>query len=176
MKSIVVCFTWILTALMAMSGLAGALPELETADYVDLEEYLGTWYAVGEIPQWFNRNCVGSTAHYSLAPEGHIIVVNSCFRGDLDGRERSIQARAEVVDETTNARLEVTFFVFVKGDYWILEVGDDYQYAVVGEPSRKYLWILSREKEMDEDLYQEILGRVEDVGYDISQIRRPWDL
>lgn len=163
-------------SLLVLTSSVLALPELKTAEYVDLHRYLGQWYAIGEIPQWFNRNCVGTTAHYSLSEEGHIVVVNSCYRGDLEGRKRTVQARAEVVDEETNARLEVRFFVFVRGDYWIMEIADDYSYAVVGEPSRKNLWILSREKEMDEDLYQEILGRVEEQGYDLTQIRRPWDL
>lgn len=165
-----------LLIILLLSGLGvNAYPELETAQHVDLERYLGQWYAVAEIPQWFNRRCVGTKAHYSLADDGSIMVVNSCRRGSLDGRERTIQARAEVVDETTNARLEVTFFFFIKGDYWILEVGDDYQYAVVGEPQRENLWILSREKELDEVLYQEILQRVEAQGFNISKLRKPWE-
>lgn len=166
----------VLGLLLIFTSSALALPELKTAEYVDLMRYLGEWYAVGEIPQWFNRNCVGSTAHYSLSDEGHIVVVNTCYRGDLSGRMRTVQARANVVDEETNARLEVRFFVFVRGDYWIMEIADDYSYAVVGEPSRKFLWILSREKEMEEELYMSILERVEEQGYDVSKIRKPWDL
>lgn len=172
MKSIILFLVFML---FLFPSLSSAYPQLETAKFVDLERYLGTWYGVAEIPQFFNRNCVGTMAHYSLADDGTIIVVNSCRKGNLQGRERTIRGRAEVVDETTNAILEVTFFLFVKGDYWIMEVCDDYQYAVVGEPTRKNLWILSREKEMHEDLYQEILGRVSRQGYDISLLRKPWE-
>lgn len=165
---------FLLAILLSGTGVF-ALPELETAQHVDLNRYLGEWYAVAEIPQWFNRNCVGTKAHYSLAEDGTIVVVNSCRRGTLEGRERTIQGRAQVVDEETNARLEVTFFLLIKGDYWILEVGEDYEYAVVGEPTRKNLWILSREPWLKEQLYQEILERVQAQGFDITQLRHPWE-
>ena len=153
-----------------------ALPELETVDYVDVEKYLGKWYSIAEIPRWFSPSCYGVTAEYSLREDGGVDVVNSCRRGGLDGEERSIRARAYVVDEETNAKLEVRFFWgLVRGDYWIIELGDDYEYAVVGEPSRRSLWILSREPYLEEELLEDILERVAAQGYDPDDLFYPWE-
>jgi apolipoprotein D and lipocalin family protein len=83
---------------------------------------------------------------------------------------RTIEGVARVVDSSTNAKLAVTFFGPFEGDYWILELGNEYEFAVVGEPSRKFLWILSREPVLDEDLYQDILSRLPEKGYDPERL------
>jgi apolipoprotein D and lipocalin family protein len=147
-------------------------PTLTVVDLVDLERYLGKWYEIASYPAWFQKGCTGSTAEYSLLPDGRIQVINSCRKGGLDGKLKESKGKAEVVDTVTNAKLKVWFFWPFKGNYWIIELDPDYQWAVVGEPSRKYLWILSRTPTMDEAIYQEILGRLPQKCYDPAGLRK----
>ena len=148
------------------------LPPLETVEQVDLDRYLGTWYEIARIPQRFQRDCTATTATYSLEEDGDIRVLNRCRKGSPDGPLDEAEGRARVVDEVTNAKLEVSFFGPFWGDYWIVELGPNYEYAVVGHPSRDYLWILSRTPTMDPELYQGILSRLEGQGYDTERLVR----
>ena len=120
----------------------------------------------------FKKGCTGSTAEYSLLSDGKIQVINRCNKDSLDGPLKVSKGKAEVVDTTTNAKLKVWFFWPFKGDYWIIDLSPDYQWAVVGEPSRKYLWILSRTPFMDGAIYQEILERLPQKGYDPAKLQR----
>jgi apolipoprotein D and lipocalin family protein len=163
-------------ATLAVASLAACAhaperPPLRTVEKVDLGRYAGTWYEIATIPMSFQKGCVAVTATYTLRPDGEVEVLNRCRKGTLDGPERSATGRAWSVDPS-NAKLEVRFFWPFKGDYWIVELGEDYGYAVVGHPDRKYLWILSRTPSMDEALYQAILGRLREQGYDVSLLVR----
>jgi apolipoprotein D and lipocalin family protein len=146
------------------------LPVLKTVEHVNLERYLGTWYEIARFPQSFQKGCVASTANYTLRPDGLIDVLNTCRRETLEGEERSAKGLARVVDTETNAKLQVTFFLFFWGDYWIIDLAEDYAWAVVGHPSRDYLWILSRTPQMDPEVYAGILGRLEAVGYETERL------
>lgn len=162
----------------AIAGLVGLLlggcgafnPPLATVEKVELGRYTGRWYEIARYPNSFERGCVGVTADYALREDGRISVLNTCMDGDLDGNVRTIEGVARVVDPSTGAKLAVTFFGPFEGDYWILELGEDYEYAVVGEPSRSFLWILSREPTLDQHLYQEILGRLPEKSYDPNRL------
>ena len=96
-------------------------------------------------------------------------VLNSCLR---DGNVDTARGKAWVKDKTTNAKLKVSFFWPFRGDYWIIELGRDYEYAVVSAPSRKYLWILSRTPKMEDQRYQEVVGRLKDKGFDVAKLSR----
>ena len=148
------------------------LPPLETVPSVDLQRYLGTWYEVASFPQSFQKGCTGSTATYSLREDGKIAVVNRCRLGSLQGEEKVANGRARVVDTTTNARLEVSFFGPFWGAYWIIQLDPEYRYAVVGHPSRDYLWILSRTPVMDQAQYAQIISRLEEAGYVVERLVR----
>jgi apolipoprotein D and lipocalin family protein len=148
------------------------LPPLETVAHVDLGRYLGTWYEIASFPQSFQRGCTASTASYAKRSDGQIDVVNRCRQDSIDGPEKSAHGRARVVDKSSNAKLEVSFFRPFWGDYWIIELGSDYEYAVVGHPSRDYLWILSRTPSMDSRLYEAILARLAAAGYDTGRLTR----
>ena len=156
-----------LLALLTSAGMAGAKePELTVVDSVELDRYLGVWYEIASYPAWFQRNCTAVSANYSLRDDGLIKVVNSCRKGSLDGKLKQANGRAKVVDSETNAKLKVSFFGPFWGNYWIIDLDPDYQWAVVGEPKRKYLWILSRTRSTDDEIYGEILARLENKGYD----------
>ena len=139
---------------------------LEVVESVDLERYLGRWYEIASYPAWFQKNCTAVTADYALREDGFIEVINSCRKKSLDGKLKQSKGRAKVVDETTNAKLKVSFFGPFWGPYWIIDLDPEYQWAVVGAPNRKYLWILSRSPQMDEALYDEIVSRLPAKGYD----------
>jgi apolipoprotein D and lipocalin family protein len=143
---------------------------LDVVDNVELERYTGRWYEIARYPNFFERDCVGVTADYALREDGRISVLNTCVQGSLDGSVRTIQGVARVVDRSTNAKLAVTFFGPFEGDYWILELGEDYEYAVVGEPRRRFLWILAREPVLDDQLFEDILSRLPERGYDPDRL------
>lgn len=148
------------------------LPELRTVPHVDVSKYVGTWYEIASYPQRFQEGCTGTTATYTPEADGNIRVLNRCFKPTLDGEEDIANGRAKVVDPKTNAKLEVSFFRPFWGDYWIVELGDNYEYAAVGHPSRDYLWILSRSPQLDDKLYESIVERLEKQGFDRKRLRR----
>lgn len=148
------------------------LPTLLTVDHVDLQHYLGTWYEIAAFPQRFQKGCTGSMASYTLRDGGEIEVLNRCRKGSLDGEEKVAKGRARVVDRATNAKLKVSFFRPFWGDYWIIDLGADYEYAVVGHPSRDYLWILSRTATMDSAVYDGIIMRLRAQGYEVERLNR----
>ena len=165
--------TTMLLSVYSFSGMAMATEKpgpLVTVPSVDLNRYLGKWYEIASYPAWFQKGCTGSTADYALLPDGRIRVINRCFKKSLDGPLKESKGKAEVVDTTNNAKLKVWFFWPFKGDYWIIDLDTDYQWAVVGMPSRKYLWILSRTPAMDDAVYQGILERLVDQGYDPAKL------
>ncbi|MBN2574008.1 MAG: lipocalin family protein [Deltaproteobacteria bacterium] len=148
------------------------LPELRTVAHVDLARYVGHWYEIAAFPQSFQRGCTASTATYTLRPDGDIDVLNRCRLNAVDGPEKVARGRARVVDEATNAKLEVSFFRPFWGDYWIIDLGANYEHAVVGHPSRDYLWILSRTPTMEPRVYEGILARLTVQGYETNRLVR----
>jgi len=146
---------------------------LEVVESVDLDRYLGRWYEIASFPQFFQRGCVASRAEYSRRKDGRIRVLNRCRDGTLDAAWREAEGVAWVVDpEVSSARLVVSFFWPFKGDYWIIDLGADYEYAVVGHPDRTYLWILSRTPTLPDDVYAGILERILAKGYDLTPLTR----
>ena len=162
------CLLLAAVAILAAS-VTGKPNDLEVVPHVDLNRYVGRWYEIARLPNRFEKKCVDSvTATYSLRSDGKVEVVNRCRKSS--GDYTTATGKAKIVDKTTNAKLKVTFFWPFYGDYWILELGDNYEYAVVGAPDRKYLWILSRNRQMDESLYQTLLTRMAARGFKTEQM------
>src|SRR5512143_2718635 len=159
----------LLLSLSCASGPGAGITPPDVVTQVDLSRYLGTWFEIASFPQRFQRGCADTKAVYSLRADGTIEVLNSCFR---NGKTDVAKGKAWVVDKTTNAKLKVSFFWPFRGDYWIIELGRDYEYAVVSAPSRKYLWILAREPRMDETLYASIIEQLRARGFDIAKLQR----
>jgi apolipoprotein D and lipocalin family protein len=157
-------------ALLASQG--KQMPPLEVVPSVDLARYAGKWYEIARLPNRFQRDCAGdTTATYSLRPDGKITVLNQCRTAK--GRTKTAEGTANVSSkEGPNTKLRVTFFWPFYGNYWIIGLDPDYRWAVVGEPDRKYLWILSREPRMDESLYQQILHRIAGQGYALDRLMK----
>ena len=168
----------LLSIFLGITASAGRLkagekpPPLQTVERVDLNRYMGKWYEIASFPQWFQKNCVASRATYTLRKDGKVDVLNECHDKTLDGKLRDAKGKAWVVDSKSNAKLKVRFFWPFSGDYWIIDLDADYQYAVVGHPKRKYLWILSRSTQMDSVTYGQIIERLKKQHYDVDRLKK----
>jgi len=137
----------------------------------DLNRYLGTWYEIARYDHRFEKGMVGVTANYSMREDGKIKVVNSGYKGSFSGEFSEAIGKAKVPNpEKEPAKLKVSFFLFFYGDYYVLDIDPNYQWAMIGSSSDKYLWILSRTSKLDNDLYNSILKKIEKRGYDVSKL------
>ena len=170
----VVIFTKLLTMLILL-GFSSAFASTphgdpQTAANVDLTKFLGKWYEIAAIPYFFERDCAGTNANYSLRPDGKIDVLNTCHDKTLTGPIKTGHGYAELASKSDNAKLKVTFFPPFFAKYWIHAVGANYEYAVTANPIREYLLILSRTPTMDAATYQGLLKNAQAQGFDISKL------
>lgn len=162
-------FSW--AKLEGMKGVESQ--ELETVEFVDIDRYLGKWFEIASFPQRFQKGCTGTTAEYSKRDDGDIRVVNTCFVDSLSGRKKQIEGRAWVSDPKSNSKLKVRFFWPFSGKYWIIDLDkQNYSYALVGAPNRKYLWILSRTPKMDSDTFNKLVESAKSKGFDVSKLQQ----
>lgn len=161
---------YVFLAFLGLTSTAAAAPALKTVDQVDLVRYQGLWYEVASIPASFQKKCVGNvTAEYKILPSGLVEVINSC---ELASGEKNIaEGRAKVTNPEQNSKLKVTFVKLVKwifafgGDYWIIDLDENYNYVVVGHPERTFGWILSRTPTLPDETLRGIQSRLEEKGY-----------
>ena len=167
-----------LTALLAgcaaipRPGPVGNSAVPEPVKSVDLQRYMGRWYEQFRYEASFQKDMEAVTADYSLNNDGSVKVVNSGRKDGLDGKLKSTTGKAKLVDSSTNAKLKVSFFGPFYGDYWVLDRDEDYQWSIVGEPSGRYLWALTREARPGADVISALERRVAELGYDSSLIRK----
>ncbi len=144
---------------------------LETVKSVDISRYAGKWYEIASYPQRFQKGCHCTTAEYDVCDRGYVIVHNQCRKDSAKGKLSESWGKAYVQDNSGNARLKVKFRWPFKGKYWIIDLADNYTYAVVSHPNKKYLWILSRTPTMDAKTYLGITDRLRAKGFDLTKIR-----
>ena len=167
--------------LSVSSGLAASDDNkpLAVVPKVELSRYAGKWYEIARLPNRFQKKCEGDvSATYELLDGGQIKVLNECRQ--KNGQITRAEGRARLADKSgPNSKLEVRFapswlgwFPLVWGDYWILDLAPDYSFSVVGTPDRKYLWILARLPQMEDEAYRKIMERVADRGFDTSRVIR----
>ena len=148
---------------------------VRTVAFVDLDRYLGDWFEIARLPNRFQRECIGDVrASYVRRSDGLLDVVNRCSTADGDTTARGV---ARIADERTFAKLKVRFapawlswLPMVWGDYWIIGLAPDYSWAVVGDPSRSYLWILSRAPRLDQATMAAAWAVARDSGYDVERL------
>ncbi|HRD46359.1 MAG TPA: lipocalin family protein [Caulobacter sp.] len=161
-----------LTVLLAgCGGPVGNSAVPQPAKPVELQRYLGKWYELARYDNRFERGCEGVTAEYSLRPDGMVRVLNTCREGAPEGEARSAEGRAKVVEGSNGAKLKVAFFGPFFADYWVLDRADDYGWAIVGEPSGRYLWLLSRDPAPDAATMDSHRKRIAALGYDIRLLK-----
>lgn len=154
------------TAAIAVARWPRARP-LRTVPFVDLSRYLGRWYEIARLPASFEKGCTDVTAEYSRAADGTINVRNACLK---NGRLKTAIGKATVADAQTNAKLKVSFFWPFRGDYWVLELDPGYQWALVGEPAREYLWILSRTPRLAQEVLERLIIRASAEGFPVEDL------
>jgi apolipoprotein D and lipocalin family protein len=169
-----------LAALIAATLPAGCVSEgrvpnarvPEPAQPVDLARYQGLWHELARFDASFQRGCEGVTAQYEPLADGTLRVLNTCRQDSPAGPSRSAEALARVVPGSANAKLKVSFFWPFEGDYWVLDRAADYSWAIVGEPSGQYLWILSRQPVASTAGYARLVSRVAAMGYNTAYLRK----
>ena len=160
----------------AATSSAAADAPLPVVNSLDLTRYVGTWHEIARYPNYFERKCARDvTADYTANASGTIRVVNACRKDD--GTMTHATGVARIV--TPPAKLQVRFasdwlawLPLVWADYWVIDLADDYSYAVVGEPSRDYLWILARAPQMSDGVYARIVAKLPALGYDPAKLIR----
>ncbi len=146
---------------------AGDLPVVSR---VDLAKYAGTWYEIARLPNSFEKGLKCVTATYRLREDGKIEVINRGQKIGEPGKISKIKGVARIPDKKQPAKLKVRFFWPFSGNYYILELDDNYRYALVGEPSRKYLWVLARDKQLGDNIYESLLKKAENMGFDSKRV------
>ncbi len=148
---------------------------VRTVASVDLNRYAGDWFEIARFPNWFQRQCVGDVrASYARRPDGQLDVLNRCRTADGETEARGI---ARIVDQKTFAKLKVRFapawlswLPVIWGDYWVIGLAPDYSWAVVGDPDRKYLWILARAPRLDDESLAAARAAARDNGFDVGRL------
>lgn len=143
---------------------------VKTVGYVNLNRYTGTWYEISRFPNSFEKGLKCVTATYTLRDDGRITVLNKGHKIENPAVVKQSQGVAWIPDKTYPAKLKVRFFWPFSGDYWILSLDPSYRFVLVGDPSLKYLWILSRTKTMGEADYRHLLDKAKENGFDISKL------
>lgn len=144
---------------------------LQTVPFVDLKKYCGKWYEIASYPQRFQKGCYCTTAEYTLSNKGFVIVENRCNKDSVNGKQSYIKGKAFIEKDSGNAKLKVQFFWPFTGKYWIIDLADDYSFAVVSHPNKEYLWILSRTPKLDDVIFQQILSRLKEKGFDLLKLK-----
>lgn len=159
---------------------------LTTVGYVEVPRYMGVWYEIAHNPAGFQNGCTGTTATYSLNTDGSVKVLNRCYLDTLDGELNEIVGVATVADPNTNAKLSVSFPPgarmstretpmstaerYLSGNYWIIGLEGNYEWALVGEPTRTYLWLLARTPQVSQATLDQMLSIATQKGYDTSRL------
>ena len=169
-----VLFAGLVLAGCATSGVDPLAPK--TVDSVNLKRYQGTWYELARLPMYFQRHCAQSEARYSLENDGSVGVINRCRTSEGEWQEATGTASPQVPGKTDKLWVEFDNWFsrllpgVAKGEYWVLYVSDDYKTAIVGDPSRKYLWLLSRSPSVNGVVREELLSKARQQGYDTSRL------
>jgi apolipoprotein D and lipocalin family protein len=162
---------WSFALLFTVSMLAAACHEepLDVAPDVNLGRFSGKWYEIAKLPRATQSDCTATTAHYTMVSGDALTMVNECHIGDPSGPLRSVSSNAKVPNRDVPAKLSVDFGG-IYGDYWIIDVGPHYEYAVVGHPTRQYLWILSRTPTLDSETLSGVLERAKAKHFEVERL------
>ena len=173
-------YSVLLSACIAVLSLSaygqGSDVPVKTIPSLDVPRYLGTWYEIAKYPNWFQRKCASNTkAVYSARTDGTVKVLNSCKStegetSEAEGTARQIGAKDSPKLEVRFAPAWLSFLPMVWGDYWVIDLDPQYQVAVVSDPRREYLWILSRTPQLDKKVYEDVLQRIQNQQFDVRKL------
>lgn len=168
MAKIINAFLIIIVLLISCKSQDSMIDKTVVKD-LNIDKYLGKWYEIARFDHRFERGLVGVTATYSYRKDGKIKVINRGYKNNLDGELSEAIGKAKIPNVNEPSKFKVSFFLFFYGDYYVLDLDKDYQWAIVGSSSDKYLWILSRTPQIEESLYSSLLDKMKKRGYDISK-------
>lgn len=160
--------------LLTLAGCSLMAPKdpLPTVDTVDLERYMGQWYVIANIPYFGERGNVAGRAIYRPRADGRMDDIYLYRKGDFSAPEKRLEGVAWVIDTDSNAEWKVRFFWPLSFGYYIVGLDENYEWTMVGHPSRDYAWIMAREPTMDDALYQSLLERFSALGYESSRLKK----
>lgn len=167
---VVAAFCVILAQGGCVAGPVGNPHPPEPSRSLEIRSYLGRWYEFARYDSSFEHGCEGVTADYRLKSDGDISVLNTCHKGDPDGPVSIAKGRAKRTGDALGAKLKVSFFGPFYGDYWVLDHADDYSWSIVGEPSGRFLWILTRKSTPSAETQSRLLERAKALGYNLSRL------
>lgn len=146
--------------------------KLRTVDRVNLDEFMGKWYVIANIPTFVEKDAVNAIEYYELRPDGDVDITFTLHRKSPQNPEKKYSARGYVQDTSSSAYWKVQFIWPLKFDYLVLDVADDYSHTVIGVPNQKYVWIMAREPSIAENRYESIITKLERQGYETSKIKK----
>jgi len=146
--------------------------KMKTVEHVDIERFMGDWYVIANIPTFIEKRATNAIESYQLGSDGTIKTTFTFFKDSPSGDKKTYRPTGFIKNKETNAEWRMQFLWPFKMPFLIIDLDKDYSYTVIGIPSRKYVWIMARDSVLDDDLYEEILKRLSDIGYDISLIQK----
>lgn len=164
-------FFLLVTSFAFFSCGTGDSQPLATVPVVNLEKYMGTWYEIARFPHRFEKDLTCVTATYTLKESGKVTVLNKGFNAEK-GKNKTAEGTAWVPDDSYPGRLKVRFFWPFAGDYYILDLDEDYSRVLVGAPDREYLWILSRTDQLNQETYDALVKKASSLGFDVSKLQK----
>jgi apolipoprotein D and lipocalin family protein len=168
--SIIILFSALINALVISSVFAEENKNLKVVSNLDLHKFQGVWYEIAHNPWFPEKNCFAMIANYKLIEDNKIEVTNICRKHGFDGEISKISGKAWLLDETIKSKWEVEFIWPFTLDYWVIDLEENYNYAVIGEPDKENFWILSRKPIMEKGLLTKIIEKTKMKGYDLSNL------
>ena len=168
--SIIILFVVLINALVISSLFAEENKNLKVVSNLDLRKFQGVWYEIAHNPWFPEDNCFAMIAHYKLIEDNKIEVTNICRKHGFDGEISKITGKAWLVDPILTSKWEVQFIWPFTLDYWVIDLEENYNYAVIGEPDKENFWILSRKPIMEKGLLTKIIEKTKMKGYDLSNL------
>lgn len=158
-----------LLAVWLAAPASARMAELPVVAAVDLPRYMGTWHEIAHMPNFAQKGCTDTVVHYRLKTANAFDLANTCWKGN---KYKPYFGKAKRVDQKEDAKFRVKFLAIFSGDYWITDLDPEYRWAVVGSPKRDQLWVISREPELPEEVYNGLLARARVLGFDTDKLER----
>jgi len=170
MKKIILLF--LLTIFFISGCKEDTMESLKTVDYVDLECFMGDWYVIAIIPNFIEKDAVNGIESYTLLDNNKVQIDYIFRKKHADGKVKHLKPKAWIYNTKTNSEWRVQFIWPLKVPYLIIDLAEDYSYTVIGEPSRKFVWIMARKPSIDDEIYNNIIQKLSQVGYNVSKIQK----
>ena len=149
-----------------------SMPPIRTAEYVDLDRFMGDWYVIASIPTFIEKNAYNAVESYERDGDDRIATTFSFRKGGFDGKEKVYEPTGFVRDDASNAVWGMQFLWPIKAEYRVVYVDDHYGQTIIGRTARDYVWIMARTPTIPEEDYTRLVALLAEEGYDTTEIRR----